>query len=137
FECSPCGDQINNGVSQTHQRGKLHGTVELDEIYIDPFAGKVFTRCTDVFGCNPQPRTLVDSIVIIKTFRYCHAHTTAGDIQVNRLIQTTGMMLHMLVQDIFASDANMGSTILNISRDICGADNNNLQIIDRKSTRLK
>ena len=48
------GDQIDNGIRQADQRCKLHRAVQLDNIHMNAFGGKVFRRNIGVFGGDAQ-----------------------------------------------------------------------------------
>src|SRR5690625_4118109 len=84
---------------------------------------------TYIFGGDVHAVAFVDCIAVLKVLWYCYTHATARNIEINWLIKAAGVMLHMLIEHVFARNANMCCPILHIGGHIGGPHNYNLQTV--------
>src|SRR5690606_9934889 len=122
------GDQVHNGVGQTDQRSQFHGAIQLDQVHIYAFAGEVFAGSAGVFGGDTQARTLLDGRMVVKAFGHGNTQAATGNVQVHGLVQTAGVLFHVLVQHILAGNSDMGGTVLHVGWHVGGTHNNQTQV---------
>ena len=99
---------------------------------MNPLFGKVFSGRLHVFAGDSQTGALPDGLFVIKIFFDCDGKPASRDLQINRLIQPgTAVFL----KDIFAGDTEIGCSLLDICRYICGANNDPaaLRLVRRKN----
>src|SRR5215470_135850 len=107
--------QVDDRLGKTHERGELHRAVEPDQVHVHALGGEVLARRRDVFGCHSQSRAALDCPGIVETASSRDDQPAATYPQVDRLVKT---LTTVLEQHVLSSDAQVSRTILNISRHI-------------------
>src|SRR5690606_36537602 len=108
------GNQVDDGVGQTHQGGQFHRTVELDQVDVYALFGKVLACGAQVLGGDTQACALTHRRLVVKAFAHGHAQAAAGDVQIDRLIKTAGVGGSVFIQHVAPGNAEIRGTVLHI-----------------------
>src|SRR5690606_3666244 len=121
------GDEVDDGIGQTHQRSKLHRAVQLDQINVDALARKVLTSCTHILGGDAKAGALRHGSLVVEAFAYGDAHAATRNIEIDGLVKPTAVTGGVLEEYVFACNTEVGGAILHISGHIRRTHDDQLQ----------
>ena len=111
----PRAHQIDDRVREPGQGCEFHGAVQLDQVDVHAFRREMLARSLQVLGGDAQPRARAYRMLVGKSLAHGNHQPAARDFQVERLVQSAAAVLG---QQIPARDAEVGGSVLHISRHI-------------------
>ena len=114
-------DHVDDLVGEPHQRGQLHGAVQLDDVDLAALLGVVALGDIHELGRHAQ------AALGLRRTDLAGGHQLAvGDAQIEWLVQPLAAVLH---QHILAGDAEIGRTMLDVGGHVGSADDQQTHII--------
>lgn len=114
-------DHVDDLVGEPHQRGQLHGAVQLDDVDLAALLGVVTLGDIDELGSHAQ------TPLGLRRADLAGSHQLAvGNLQIERLVQALAAVLH---QHVLASDAEVSRTMFDVCRYVGGANDQQPHVI--------
>src|SRR5258706_883764 len=119
------GNQIDDRVGEAHERRELHRAVEPDQIDVHALGCEVLASGLHVLGRHAQTRALAHGTRIIEALGNRDHHAARCDAQVERLVHPLAAVLE---QHVFSRDAELRRAVLDVSRNIGRANDEQPQV---------
>ena len=107
--------EIDDRVGEADQRRQLHRAVELDQVDVHRLRGEMLARGAHVLGGDADARAALNGAAPVVAALRRDDEPAAADAKVERLIQAGAAVLD---QHVLARDADVGSAVLHVRRDI-------------------
>src|SRR5882672_6527027 len=117
--------QVDDRVGQAEERSELHRAVELDEIDMHALRREVLTRRLHVLGRDAQARPPAHGARVVEALGNGHHHPAGRDTQIERLVEPLSAVLE---QHVFSRDTQFRRAVLDVSRNIGGAHDEQTQV---------